>query len=250
MKSLSVVLLTALLAVSACNKNDNDDNPLPTPGTGEVTAVGVPDGDYQSGATIGAAGGTIVSPDDELTVTIPAGALTSNQEIRITRITNTNPMGIKNGYRITPHNLQFAKPVTITFNYTDEDIAGSIPEALGIAYQDAAGVWQSMPDVTLNKTAQTVSVTSTHFSDWSFFESFEIQASSRFIGPGESAQLEVISHANVVGPLTGEQPIGKRQSMTAQFIKGWSLSGAGTLTPNGAKASYKAPGKVPAAPTR
>jgi hypothetical protein len=58
----------------------------------------------------------------------------------------------------------------------------TIPEALGIAYQDAKGIWQAQGGIVVDKVNETVKVTTTHFSDWSLFESFYL-SSSRTVVP-------------------------------------------------------------------
>ncbi|UYQ91700.1 hypothetical protein MKQ68_16550 [Chitinophaga horti] len=249
MKSISAYLVAALLTFTACSKPDSESDPNPIPGTGKVTEAGAPDEDTKAEKVIGTAGGTLTSNDGEITIDIPAGALAANQTVSIQRITNKNPMGLRKAYRLLPHGVQFTKPVNITFDYSDEDITGTIPEALGIAYQDDKGIWQAIGSTTLDKDEQTISVKTTHFSDWSFFESFVMKASATFVDPGTTVQLEIESDANIMGPLQNdERPIGERHSMSAEFVKGWKLAGAGTLTPNKEKATYKAPATVPTAP--
>ncbi|WP_295122525.1 hypothetical protein [uncultured Chitinophaga sp.] len=251
MKRLAVYLLTGLLAITACDKN-KEENELPvTPGTGKVTPVGTPEETAKAEKTIGAAGGTLSSLDGQMTVTIPAGAFTADQNVTIQRITNNNPMGIHSGYRITPHNVTFAKEVTITFPYTDEDVTNTVPEALGIAFQDANGVWQRIVDPVLDKTNKTVSVKTDHFSDWSFFETFEITTTASTLSVNESAILEVWSDADLLAPIQGNtQPIGERAKGTEDYIKGWKLTGAGKLkvAAGNKEATYTAPGTVPGSP--
>ncbi|NCU04453.1 MAG: hypothetical protein GXC73_10755 [Chitinophagaceae bacterium] len=254
MKQIKTFFIISLLSVLqvACFKKPATDLPEPEPNEvpGLVTAAGTPDEATAVQKNIGAAGGTISSADGSLTVSIPQGALTANQTIAVQRISNTNPLGASKGYRITPHNTVFAKPVTISFTYSNDDLAGAVPEALGIAYQDAQGVWQSINAVTVDKTAKKISVQTTHFSDWTFFKSFELTTSASMLAVNGTAQLEVVSDANflLASLEKAERPIAQKQSMTAAFVKSWSLAGAGKLVPNGAAAVYTAPSSVPNAP--
>ncbi|RXK60428.1 hypothetical protein ESA94_08135 [Lacibacter luteus] len=251
MKIISTLIIACLLTImqTGCSKKPSDiQEPAETPG--EVTAVGTADEVNAATKIIGAAGGTINSNDGKISVSIPQGALTTNQTITVQRITNTNPMGINKGYRITPHNLEFAKPATITFKYTETDFEAAVPEALGIAYQTNEGVWNAINSTTLNKNLMIVSVETTHFSDWTFFKSFELTSTATVLPTKGIAQLELLSDANFLlhSLEKPERPIGKRQNMTALFIKGWSLAGAGNLAPNQQKATYTAPATVPNAP--
>lgn len=252
MKQIKTFIIISTLSILqiACSKNSGTDIPEPNEIPGLVTAIGTADEANPVQKSIGAAGGTISSTDGAITVNIPQGALEANHTISVQRISNTNPLGINKGYRITPHNTVFAKPVTITFTYSDEDILGAVPEALGIAYQDAQGVWQSINTVTVDKAAKKISVQTTHFSDWTFFKSFELKSTASMLPVNGTAQLEVVSDANfLLSSLEKtERPIAQKQSMTAAFVKSWSLAGAGKLAPNKEKATYTAPSAVPNAP--
>lgn len=252
MKLFSSLLIACLFLIvqTGCSKKNNNTPTEPAETPGEVTAVGVADNSNPSTKVLGVEGGIISSNDGKISVSIPQGALSGNQTISIQRISNTNPMGLHNGYRITPHNIVFTKPVTITFRYTEKDVVGTVPEAFGIAYQNNEGVWKAINSTTVNKNLMLVSVETTHFSDWTFFKSFELTSSAAVLPVNGVAQLELISDANflLASLEKAERPIGKRQNMTALFIKGWSLAGAGKLSPNQQKATYTAPATVPSAP--
>ncbi|WP_123847247.1 hypothetical protein [Chitinophaga lutea] len=250
MKFVSFYLAACLLAVFqfSCTKPGKPE--IEAPRSGKVTPVGTPDGSPKTEKRIGAAGGSISTADGSIRINIPAGALSTEQLITIEPISNENPMGLKKAYRLTPHAVQFATPVSITFQYEDEDIAGSLPEALGIAYQHSSGVWMAVENAVLDKTAKTVTVTTTHFSDWSFFESFKLETSATELEPKGTARLELISDADLLAPLTpnNERPIGEPIATTGSFIREWSLAGAGMLAPLGHLASYTAPATVPGSP--
>lgn len=247
MKRIAAYLLAGLLAITACEKDNEKENPT-SPGTGKgvVTPVGVPEEAIMAQKIIGAAGGTLSSLDGKMSVNIPAGALAGDQNITIQRITNKNPMGIHSGYRITPHNVQFTQKVTITFAYTEDDLAGTLAEALGIAFQDTSGVWQEVVNPVLNKTNKTVSVKTNHFSDWAFFESFGIRVSAKVLPVKGVAQLDVYSDADMlVGEVNDTRPIGERTKLTEEYVKNWTLIGAGQLKSSGSEATYTAPATVP-----
>jgi hypothetical protein len=249
MQRITAALCTFLLALSlfSCKKDGGDGPTPPTNVTGEVTPVGTPDGSPISQKTIGAEGGTLSSTDGRLKVNIPAGALTANQQIKIQSISNHNPMGISKAYRLEPHSVEFSKPVTIEFAYTDDDISNTIPEALGIAYQDAKGIWKRRPSPVVDKAAKTIKVTTTHFSDWSLFESITLSSSKKAVHVSGTVDLEVYATEDLLAPLVpvDESAIGKKVSVTAAYIKEWKLAGAGNLQGNGPEAVYTAPTTVP-----
>lgn len=253
MQRMTVALWALLLVagMASCKKEDSivDTPQNPTP-VGEATAVGTPDSKPLVQQSIGTAGGAIESSDGRLKITVPAGALASDQTVSIQSISNHNPLAVGVAYRLQPHNITFSKPITIEFNYTDAEVKNTLPEALGIAYQDEAGIWQAQGGAALNKTNQTVKVTTTHFSDWSLFESFYMIASGTVVPVNGTVQLEVFTTEDLLVPLTpGQQvPMGKKVSMAASHIKEWKLAGAGKLQANGPNATYKAPSTVPGSP--
>lgn len=247
--SLTTLFLFVFFIVS-CAKNDVG---VVTPGktpVGVPTDVGAPTGEPVVQETIGAEGGSITSADGRITISIPAGAVTSAQQFSVRPITNKNPLAIGDAFRIEPHGYQFNKPVSIQFSYDDEAIRKTIPEALGIAFQDSNGVWQAQGGVVLNKVQRTIKINTSHFSDWSLFETFYLTASAPVVNTGGSVQLEVSTIEDLVVPLTegAQVPMGKRVTMAAKYITEWKLAGAGGLQADGPNAVYKAPGTVPSAP--
>ena len=90
------------------------------------TEIGAPMGAPVT-ATIGAAGGTLVSPDGVLSLEIPAGALAADTAVGIQPIAHLAPGGVGAGYELTPEGTTFAKPVTLRFKYTEQTTAGSAP---------------------------------------------------------------------------------------------------------------------------
>ena len=149
---------------------------------------------------------------------------------------------------MTPHGLTFNKPVTITFPYTDTDINGTVPELLRIVFQDNEGVWQSMNQTQVNKQTKQLSVTTTHFSDWSFAPLVHIEPGEARIGVNETVELKVVysyDPEEIFVPLPPFTDPLTQPQISATYIKKWSHSGAGTLTTDDSKAVYKAPAKAP-----
>ncbi|RPD39700.1 hypothetical protein [Chitinophaga barathri] len=247
MKRITLLIALFGILLTACDKNDAAPEKPALP-EGKVTQPGVADGSPVAQKVIGAAGGDLTSNDGTVKVTIPAGALSGDQTMSIQRISNTNPLGTASGYRIMPHGVTFSKPVSITFNYTDHHLRGTVPEALGIAYQDGKGVWMSISARTLNKTGKTVTVNTTHFSDWSFFKCFELVASATSLPVSRTSELTVYADLFLINAEHDEIPIGERSGNVNSYIKEWSLVGAGRLVAAGPEGTYTAPATVPAAP--
>jgi hypothetical protein len=124
-------------------------------------------GDPQGTATtqmIDAAGGSVTSADGRITVNIPAGALGTATVVSIQPITNTTSNGVGLGYRLEPEGTTFSAPVSLTFHLsTTEALALS---STFVATQHADGMWYSQPNQQRDSSAQTVGVSTTHFSDW------------------------------------------------------------------------------------
>jgi hypothetical protein len=170
-KLLSIITIVFFVSIVSCKKSvpvDNQQTSTPVP-MQLITAPGLADGPAVSKA-IGTSGGTISSVDGKISINIPQGAISDNQTITVQPITNKLESGLGKAYRITPHIPQFNKPVTITFSYTEADIVGTSPEVFAIGYQNTAGGWLYKKNVQLNKVNKTISITTTHFSDWALFE--------------------------------------------------------------------------------
>jgi hypothetical protein len=239
----------ALLTIScfSCKKSDKPEQPPVE--TGLVTPVGTPQGTATS-KSITNTGGVIETADGQLKIEIPPGAVATEQTISIQPITTTNSAGLGQAYRLTPHDFVFSKPVKITFAYTDNQIKTTIPEALGIAYQNKQGVWMAVGGSELNKTNKKISVTTTHFSDWGFFERVNITPQSSTVLPNGMIKLNLsrtLPYADLLAPLVPgkEYPIVDKVPLEKEFIKQWRPVTEGQLTPNNNEATYKAPAQEP-----
>ena len=242
-----LLLASFILSVSACEEKQAGDVP-PQPAGGQVTPVGEVQG-IAVITVIGTSGGMLESADGRLRVSIPAGAVAKNTTFSIQPVSNTNVAGLGQAYRLLPHDTPFSKPITLSFLYDREEWEGGLPEAIGVAYQDTRGIWQGSGAIH-DTAAGTVSVSTTHFSDWSLFSSFVLTPVSASVEPGKTLTLSVInfmSDDELIPPVPGvKKPIGPQHSVAAQYIKEWKLAGEGTLKANGKEAVYTAPAAIPA----
>lgn len=250
--------LTLLLALSACG-GPSTGGPTPTPPKQETptpSPVGTPAGTPIQ-KVIGAAGGTLGTPDGAVRLDIPAGALSGDQTIALQPITRTAPGGTGQTYRLSPEGQTFATPARLTFTYTDGDVQGSAPQALSIGFQDAQGVWQYHRTPTRDLTAKTVSVETTHFSDWSMLEGIQLRPLKAEVEVGKTLPLQVMSCLDPQGDPDSELIPGHDCSPAAAAFtaKGWAANGVaggnasvGTVADTGDKsgaATYTAPAQKP-----
>ena len=168
--------MLALTLAAGCKKSDqlggtdtrSEKEPV-TLGVAAVTTAGEASGPVVM-KTIGASGGTISSHDGNLTLKFPAGALVGDQAITVQAITNKAPNGMTNAaWRLLPHGLEFAKPVTLEFKYKKDNQDLFAPELLMLATQLSNGKWQVLENVKIQPATNTVSVELEHFSDYAFF---------------------------------------------------------------------------------
>ncbi|WP_423736114.1 hypothetical protein [Chitinophaga caseinilytica] len=247
MKLLPSILLCFAILATGCTKSGTKEE---EPDNGEppvVYAHGTPAGDLVK-KTIGAAGGTLFSKDNTLKIEVPAGALAANTEISVQAVTNTLPGSPGPSYRLLPENIKFTKPVKLTFQYTDRHLDSTSADALYLAFQSADGVWQFMPNTNLNTTARTLSVETTHFSDWAPYALYWLRADPASVLVTKTSTVWIYTAIDKYKAHADSRPIAIRREQVLQNsgnIRNWKLSGAGTLTPDTRFAWYRAPAKVP-----
>lgn len=249
-RPLAAALVCLGLATACTKDNTSPAEPPPAEDGSTITAIGSPAGTAVK-KIIGANGGQLASADGRMQVTIPAGALTADKEISIQAISNELPDGIGNGYRLLPHGEQFSKPVSISFTYKNEDLQGTLPEFLDVAFQGQDGSWEAITHPSLDKGNKKVTVTTTHFSDWTFFKSLMLVPYEATVVLNGELELKVITHFPYVDPddaAPGTDPVKvlkNPRELRPHEIKGWSYAGEGILVSRVSKAYYTAPSKEP-----
>jgi hypothetical protein len=276
MKKIILILFIATSIFSNVFSQGTIAQKMQTPDTtGAVREKGVPDGSAIVSKTIGAGGGSVTYEDGRISVKIPQGALEEDATISIEPITSTLPYTAGPGaYRLLPEGLHFKKPVTITFSYNDSIVRGSSPEVLHIAYQHSSGVWKAIRALQLDKLNKTVSVQSTHFSDWAVLEQYQLlidgyTSPDMIIMPSQKIVLTVaytpIKQANnsqkdddIIEPLVPNKPIPEVMDPDNEVeplipgtnpgtIKNWKVFGPGVLTEttSSMKCFYQGPSHTP-----
>lgn len=237
------------------------------------TDIGAATGENSS-ALIGPSGGTVYSADGKLSVVIPAGALSANTTIAIQPITNKGPLGLGLAYRLQPEGVNFAIPVKLEFHYDDQLLNGIPADFLWIITQVSDGSWNAMLHGIVDTNTKTVSVETTHFSDWTLgkFIDLSITPAVSVVRKNQSVELKVtgfvrdnaVQDEDELAPLipilenqdglTPLTPIPPVESRFMSFkVKQWMLNGVispvsntnGSLSSNMNNATYTAPGSKP-----
>jgi hypothetical protein len=155
------------------------------------TEVGAPEGPHVT-KNIGPAGGTLASPDGRLTLTVPQNALTETVAFSIQPITNKAGQGLGLAYRLEPSGKTFTTPLEISVRYGDGDLEGTVPEALSIAYQDEKGAWRAQKSAKLDQAAKTLTIATTHFTDFAFLARLRMSPPQATLHIGASQYIELV----------------------------------------------------------
>lgn len=255
------VFIVSMLLLAACGGGGGGGGGggSPTPpvaATPVATAVGSPIGSAAT-ATLGAVGGTLSSSDGRVTLSVPAGALAADTVIGIQPITNHAHGGRGNAYRFTPDGQTFQTPITLKFTYTDADLEGTVAQAMGAAYQSADGYWHWVKNPVLDATAKTVTVATTHFTDYADAAGFNLRPGAATVKVGGTVGLHVkfcypasvddsAELAPLVVGLECEFPSAQGALAPLSGVSQWAVAGAGSVSGDSFSATYTAPATKPA----
>ncbi|MVM33846.1 hypothetical protein GO755_27670 [Spirosoma sp. HMF4905] len=185
-------------AVNPVNTNKPSDTTTHTSPThsGVVYEHGTPVG-QPTQKTIGPQGGTMTSADGTLAMTIPAGAVSKATTFTMQPVKPTLPGLIgEQSFRLLPEGQTFAQPITLQYHYDADSLDGTSAQALFMAYQDSDGYWNALPKTALDETAQTLTVSTKHFSDWGAFAEYMLTASPDVIFPAQSSTLDIVGYGD------------------------------------------------------
>lgn len=267
MKEQLFLTAIACVMVFSCCRKDQDSKGVK--GDPVITAKGTPNGEIHN-YTIGPAGGTITSDDGKITLSFPAGAVSATTTVGIQSITNNVPLGLGDGFRLSPEGTTFSKPVTLIINYANIPLNDAIPEFLWITTQNADGTWSAIHSSEVNTASKTVTITTTHFSDWALgrFLDLTLDPVASTLKVGKSLQLRVSGFlADQYGDSADIRPLAPFESELAPLdeegiildkantykdikVGKWKLNGtaapvsstSGALTQEG---KFTAPGSIP-----
>ncbi len=137
-----------------------------------------------------------------LSFDIPAGALSSNTDLRVSAssVSPTVPPGITLtgiGYQFTlaDGTTSFARPISITFNYADSQVTGLDASRLRVYTVDGGAL--KLVGGAPNTTGHTVQVAVGHFSDFLLAEGsviYPAAVTQAFIGEAVTVQASVVNY--------------------------------------------------------
>lgn len=253
MKKIVYVLALAISVFTSCKK-DKQEDPIVTPPGELIQKLKLPLGAVIGNAVqkeIGAAGGSIQSADGVIKITVPAGALESTASFSVQEVENTLETRAKS-YRLRPEGVNFKKPVTVTYNYASIDLGSIDPRLLFLAFQDKDGYYYSANKTKGNLNNNTLTVETTHFSDWTFYSRYDLELTDARIENGKVYLRE--SEDVKVWVSSSLQPEGKgdvdgllvRLGDPIALGAKWEFSPRkGSITiANGNTAVYKAPARI------
>ena len=229
-----------------------------------ATAVGLPTGTVVSTVSIGPAGGSVTSADGKMFIAIPASALAASTVISLQTISNNAHGKIGSAYRLTPNGQTFAKPVTLTFTYSDVDLDGTAPLFLGAAFQTPTGFWKWLGVASVNTANKNVSVNTSHFTDFSAVRGLQIRPPKKTVKPSATVAMEVRACYERIDEELADLRTGlgydcdnDQGPTSALTVDQWSVNGRlggggvfGTVVGSGGWSGvYSAPANAPTPPT-
>ena len=219
------------------------------------TEVGTPVGDKVT-KDIGPAGGTLVSPDGRLTLTVPEDTLAETIAFSIQPVTNKFGGGLGPAYKLEPDTKTFTTPLEISVHYDDHDLEGTFPEALSLAYQDDKGAWHMQKEIDLDKDKKTITIATAHFSIWAFDSELKVSPVKAMVRVGQKVSLS-LTHCDeglissglskivdLLDRLINGESHPCKPGLWLQYDR-WQLVGEGEIAYADPLLTYTAPGKKP-----
>lgn len=211
-----------------------------------ATNVGSPAGDKIS-KEIGPSGGTLISPDGRIELTVPPNALTETLPFSIQPISNAAGNSVGPAYRLEPNGKAFSAPLELAVHLSDHDLEGTVPEALSIAYQDEKGSWHAPRSVKLDPTSKVLKISVKHFTDYSILTRAKLSpAKSKIYAGGNQVITLVVCEKQGIIDRVLSRP--EKCSTTSEPDNAeWKIQGPGTFDLSGGPGTsvYQAPAKKP-----
>lgn len=187
--------LFLLLAISCKKDTPPLEEPQPIFGEPVVKPRGQPLGDAVS-TIIDARGGALWF-HGAVRVEVPPGAVEQPTAFGIQPIANTHDDASPYpAFRLTPEGTHFKKPIKVSFLY-EPGIHGD-PQTRMVAFQNDRGIWCGV-STALDEAQRRLTVETTHFSDWVWFDLLSLRKDRESLSAGETVNLKLLQQ--VLGEL-------------------------------------------------
>jgi hypothetical protein len=187
--------------------------------------------------------------DGSVELIVPPGALAAETELSLVPISGELPLPVGPAVRLGPDGVTFATPAKLVLHY-EMFAAGTEPDLLLGASQDASGGWLPAGPPELDTAARTAAISVPHFSDWSFAACAKLEVSNYLVGAATPSDLSVQEQCEA--PQAQTAPLFPARLTTApvDWMKrdAAGTPGPGTLTPQGATATLTTGPGVPPDP--
>jgi hypothetical protein len=90
-----------------------------------------------------------------------------------------------------PDGIKFQQPVILKFHYTADDLAATIGDLMGIAFQDNVGGWWRVTNFTNDTVNKIISAPIKHFTAYSKFDVLMINPVRGDVKVGNSLDMRV-----------------------------------------------------------
>lgn len=131
------------------------------------------------GAGYNARDTTISLQAGRVTLDIPRGAFKQGTSVKITQSTAKfiDSAAVIDQFQLLPEGTVFKKPVMLVVHYDAGWLKGNSPFNIGVAFRnDQDGKWYAPIHGTVDTVAHRIAVPITHFSHWSLYTCFHLEA--------------------------------------------------------------------------
>lgn len=125
-------------------------------------------------------GGTAISADGNVTVEVPAGAVSSDTTIIVGESPSIPLNTIGKAYKFGPDNLQFTKPATIHLKYNKSEVPVGVRDADLAMGRESDGKWVEISSYMIDAPNHTVSGSVSGFSSYGIFCSYIPSTSAEY----------------------------------------------------------------------
>lgn len=187
--------LLLLLTVSCRKDTPAIEEPRPVFGEPAIKPKGQPVGNAVS--TIIDARGGVLWFHGTVRLEVPPGAVEKPTAFGIQPIANTlDDASPYPAFRLTPEGTHFKKPIKVSFLY-EPGTAGD-PQTRMVAFQNDRGIWCGV-STALDEAQHRLTVETTHFSDWVWFDLLSLRKDRESVGAGGTVNLKLLQQ--VLGEL-------------------------------------------------